>query len=171
MRRVLIYVLLIVLLDGCKKEPVFYGSRVDIYLLKSFTYSIDSSTSPATNVITGAVLEDAPLVANQSIVFYTQSTATFTLRNDVWPIIRNFGTDKAFAVTVDDQPIYYGVFHPAYLSSITFGLAIIIPELAIGRELQIDFPSIDGNSFLQQLDKRNDSRIINALRATSRLHY
>lgn len=154
---------------SCKKGEHGSGPRIDIYLLKSFTATVDQSTTPATISITNAVLNDTPLVSDQDIKVYVKATTTFVLRKDIQTIIQHYSADKAFAVTVDNQPVYYGRFHPFYLSSITFGLATILPMLLNNNELQIDFPTTEGNSFLQQLDNRNDSRIINALKATNRL--
>ena len=166
MRQIFIYCLTLILFVGCKKE---HSSRVDIYLLKSFTSTVDQSTTPATVSITNAVLEDTPLVGDEDIRFYTKATATITLRKDIQSTIQNYGPDKGFAVTVDNQPIYYGRFHPIYLSSMTFGVATIVPLFYNNNELKIDFINLEGNSFLQQLDKRNDSRILNTMKATNRL--
>lgn len=154
---------------GCKKEQHGSASRIDIYLLKSFTTTVDQSTIPAIVSITNAVLEYKPLVADQDIQLYTKSTTTFTLRKDMRAIIQDYGTDKAFAVTVNNQPVYYGIFYPPYLSSLACGVATISPILPTKNELKIDFVLIEGNDFLQQLDKRNDSQIINALKETNRL--
>lgn len=166
MRQIFIYFLTLILFVGCKKEQ---SSRVDIYVLKSFTSTVDQSTTPATVSITNAVLEDTPLVGDKDVKFYTKATTTFTLKKDVQTAIQNYGPDKGFAVTVNSQPIYYGKFHPMYLSSMTYGVATIAPFLYINNELKIDFVNLEGNSFLQQLDKRNDSRILNTLKATNRL--
>jgi hypothetical protein len=166
MRQILFYCLTLLLFAGCKKE---HGSRIDIYLLKSFSSTVDQSTTPATISITNAVLEDTALVGDPDIRFYTKATTTFALRKDIQTIIQNYGPDKAFAVTVDNQPVYYAKFHPLYLSSITFGVATTAPFLFNNKELKIDFATMQGSSFLNQLDKRNDSRIINTLKATSRL--
>jgi hypothetical protein len=151
---------------SCKKE---HASRIDIYILKSFTSAVDQSTVPATVSITNAVLENKPLVENRDILFYAKGTTTFVLKKDIQATIRDYGPDKAFAVTVDGQPIYYGSFHPMYLNSMTFGIATIAPFQFEENKLKIDFVIIEGNSLLQQLDKRNDRRIINALKATGRL--
>lgn len=167
MRQIFPYFLTILFFAGCKKEE--NGPRIDIYLLKSFTTKVDQSTTPATISITNAVLDDAPLVSNQDIKVYSKATTTFALNKEIQAIIQHYGADKAFAVTVDNQPVYYGQFHPLYLSSITFGMATISPLLLNNDELKIDFATIEGGSFLQQFDKRNDSRIINALKATNRL--
>jgi hypothetical protein len=138
-------------------------------MLQSFSLNINQATNPATISISNAVLAETPLVADHDIRSYTRSTTTFNLKKDIKSIIKNYGPDKAFAVTVDKQVVYYGKFHPAYLSSITFGLATIDPIFYSNNELKIQFASIDRNSNLQQLDKRNDTLIINALSATGRL--
>jgi hypothetical protein len=147
---------------SCKKES---ASKVDIYMLKSFTTSINRTTSPGAISISNAILADTALVADSEIESYTQSTTTFKLRKDISSIIRNYSTNKAFAVTVDNKPVYYGLFHPGYLSSITFGLATIDP---LNQQLRINFTS-NGSSDMLRLDKRNDSRIINSLRKSRRL--
>ncbi len=167
MRQIFLYCLTLISFAGCKKQEL--GSRIDIYLLKSFTATVDQSTTPVTVSITNAVLDDKPLAADQDIQLYTKETTTFTLKKDIQTIIENFGTDKAFAVMVNNQPVYYGMFHPLYLSSMTFGVATIAPGLSNKNSLKIDFVLTEGNDFLKQLDKRNDMRIINALKATNRL--
>lgn len=171
MRHLLLYGLALTLFLGCKKEDSSRenGLKVDIYLLKSFAVNVDQTTTPFTISVVNAVLADAPLVANKDIAYYTKATRTFKLKRDIKAVIQNYGPDKAFTVTVDGQPVYYGAFHPGYLSSIVFGLAMIDPILLNDRNLPIQFATIDGNSFLLQLDKRNDERILNALRATRRL--
>lgn len=167
MRKIFLFSLTLILFVGCKKEE--RNLRIDIYLLKSFTATVDQSTTPVTVSITNAVLDDTPLVADQDIQSYTKATTTFTLKKDIQTIIQNYGTDKAFAVMVNNQPVYYGMFHPLYLSSMTFGVATIAPGLSNKNGLKIDFILTEGNDVLQQLDKRNDERIINALKATNRL--
>lgn len=111
-------------------------------------------------------MEDAPLVADQDIAFYIQSEATFKLKKNIKSLIQNYGADKAFAVTVDNQPVYYGKFHPGYLSSLVFGLAIIDPLLLRNNELAIGFVTTAGPN---ALDKRNDVRLLSALKSSGRL--
>lgn len=166
MRHIFFYCLTLTVLWGCKKET---NSKVEIYMLKSFTATIDRTTNLATVSILNAVLADTPFIADADIEFYTKSTTTFKLKKDIKSIIKNYGADKAFAVTVNNHAVYFGVFHPAYLSSIAFGVATIDPILFSDNELKIQFATIDGNSYLLQLDKRNDSRITNSLKASRRL--
>jgi len=166
MQRIFSYCLAFVLFVSCKKE---HASKVDIYMLKSFTVNVNQTTSPAALTISDAVLADTPLVADRDIEFYAKSTTTFKLRKDVKSVIMNYGADKAFVVTVDKHPVYFGKFHPAYLNSITFGVATIDPILYSNNELQIQFATVEGNPDLQQLDKRNDNLITNSLAASGRL--
>lgn len=166
MQKVILFCLTLVLFVGCKKEE---GGRVDIYLLKSFTSRIDTTTTPATLSIEGAVLEAEPLVADSDIRYYKKSTTTFKLKKDIRPLVKDYGPDKGFAVMVDGQVVYYGRFHPAYMSSIVYGLATIDPVLLTDNELPIQYVQWDNNSTLQQLDRRNDARIIQAFKASGRV--
>lgn len=159
--------LLLLLLSGCSKNNT--AAKVEIYMLESFITRADPSTSPPILSISNAVLANQPLVANADIEWYNQTTKTFKLKTDIQPVIRNYSNDKGFAVVVDGQPVYYGRFHPAILSSMTVGVAAINPMFVVNNELQIDFVMIAGNTALQQLDKRNDPVIINALSASGRL--
>ncbi|MEO5562504.1 MAG: hypothetical protein ABIR18_03695 [Chitinophagaceae bacterium] len=171
MRYIVYSFLALFIFIGCKKEN--HGSKVDIYLLDSFTIGTNpapSGSGPFSTTISNAVLASTPLVADRDIKFYTRSSSAFKLRNSIKTIIQNYGPDKAFAVTVDGEPVYYGKFHPAYLSSMTVGLATIDPILlfANDNELPIQFINLTG-TLIAQDDKRNDPRIINALRETGRL--
>jgi hypothetical protein len=174
MRPVFLYCLVAILLLSCSKNKDEYkqGSKVDIYVLKSFSENVGMAGGMAVISISNAVLADAPLVSDQDIESYTRATTTFKIKKDIKSIIENYSKDKAFAVTVDNQPVYFGKFHPLYLSSMTLGVATLNPisySLHTNNELQIDFITITGNSSLQHLDKRNDSRILDALRASGRL--
>lgn len=174
MRPVFLYCLVAILLLSCnkKEDENNNGSKVDIYVLKSFSENVGMTGGVATISISNAVLADAPLVSDQDIESYTRSTTTFKLKKDIKSTIENYSKDKAFAVTVNNQPVYFGKFHPLYLSSITLGVATLDPilySLHTSNELQIDFPTITGNASLQQLDKRNDSRVLDALRVSGRL--
>jgi hypothetical protein len=166
MRAFFICCAVVLLFAGCKKEG---GAKVDIYVLQSFSRTVNTSVSPATISIANAVLASTPLVANEDIAHYQKATATFGLKKNIKALIKDFGPDKAFAVTVNGDPVYFGQFHPAYLSSIAFGVATIDPVLYNNKELTIYFATVQGSAVLQALDKRNDNRLLTALKETGRL--
>jgi len=166
MRYLFYFIIILAFLPGCKKES---NHKVDIYMLDSFKVDLNQTTNPHTISISNAVLASTPLVPDNNILYYTKSTTTFKLKKDIKDIIKNYGSDKAFAVTVDNQPVYFGKIHPGFLSSMTIGVATIDPILYHNNELPIQFITITGSSSLLQLDKRNDSRIINVLKETDRV--
>lgn len=168
MRSFLLCCLSVFLFLSCKKDEGA-RARVDIYLLKSFSQTLNTATNPATISITNAALDNTPLVSDEDIAYYQKSNATFGLKKNIKAVIKDFGPDKAFAITVNNEPVYMGQFHPAFLSSIAFGVATIDPVLAGNNELPIQFVTIDGNAVLQQLDKRADDRLLAALKKTGRL--
>jgi hypothetical protein len=165
MNRILFFLFSLLLLAGCRKNG---AAKVEIYLLQSYTTSI-SSANPGIVSINNPVLEDTPFVRDDEIAYYDQQSRTFRIRTNIKQDVQTFGPDKAFAVTVNNDPVYYGRVHPAYLSSITFGIATIDPILTGTNELPMRYAFMDQVPALQQLDKRNDPRILNAFRATGRL--
>src|SRR5687767_14614124 len=113
----------ILLFTGCAKDHV--DSELAIYELRSFQLQLNRDTDPHTVYITDAVLADVPLVSDGDIRWYDRGSYTFKLSKDLEPVISSYSSDRAFAVTIDKEPVYYGLFHPAYLSSLVFGLATI----------------------------------------------
>lgn len=162
----LFYCLAVIFLAaGCTKDS---GQQVAIYMLKSFTAST-VQTNPAITVISDGVLEDLPLIADRDILFYLPTEATFILKKDIKPVIEHYSSNKAFVVMVNNEPVYFGRFHPGYLSSITLGVATIDPILVDNKALKIQYVPIAGIPGLAALDKRNDTRILDAFRVTHRL--
>ena len=166
----MLYLIGILFLLACEKDEKHAGAPVDIYLLKSFSVDVDQQAAPPILSISNAVLEEKPLIRNDEIAAYETQSRTFELSTDVSARLKDLGSDKAFAVTVGKKPVYYGRFHPAYLSSMTIGLATIDPILLWPPlALSIRFVVIDGSTALQALDKRNDKMILEAFRASGRL--
>ena len=154
---------------GCNKNHDLSKNKVEIYLLESFS-TVLNPASPYAMSVTDARLEKKPLVANNDIEYYEQAQYLFKLKKNIKPLIKDFSKDRGFAVTVNNETVYYGVFHPAFLSSLTFGLATIDPfALTTESSVTMQYLNYDNNPQLAQLDKRNDPRILNALSATGRL--
>ena len=165
MKRILFLLFSLLLLAGCRKNGT---AKVEINLLQSYTTEANPS-NPNLVSINNAVLEDTPFVRDDEISYYDQQARSFRIRTNIKQDVQTFGPDKAFAVTVNNAPIYYGRVHPAYLSSITFGIATIDPILTGTNDLPMRYAFMDQVPVLQQLDKRNDPAILNAFRATGRL--
>jgi len=154
---------------GCSKNHDQSNDKVEIYLLESFSTVLNPAPPYAVS-IRDAHLEKTPLVANDDIDYYEQAQYLFKLKKNIKPLIKDFSKDRGFAVTVNDEIIYYGVFHPAFLSSLTFGVATIDPfALTTESSVTLQYLNYYNNVQLAQLDKRNDPRILNALSATGRL--
>jgi len=159
--------LLLVIGISCDKDHS--DNRVEIYLLKSFSI-VSNATIPETVTITDAKLEKNPLVADNDIEYYKQSEWLFKLKKNIRPLIQDFSSDKGFAVMVNNHVVYYGIFHPAFLSSITFGLATIDPFTFITESsVTMQYANFNNNPQLTQLDKRNDPRLLEAMSASGRL--
>lgn len=166
MKRLLTICLLAGLVAGCKKSN---EDKVEIYLLTSFTRSVDISSSPSTIKITDARFSGSPLVADADIAGYSPIQYKFYLNKNVKPALKDFGSDKAFAVTINKQPVYFGEFRPSYLSSLVFGIAYIDPIMVTNKEMAIEFIKLDNAPHVQKLDKRNDSRLLDVLAESGRL--
>ena len=169
MVRLAILLLTVLLFSGCSKSGSATGKKVEIYLLKSFTRVLDTSRQMGIIRIEDAVLEHIPLVKNSDILFYERSTASFKLLKNMQPLIDTLNSFNGFAVTVDGDPIYYGSFHPMYLSSILYGSATINPNYIENNKLKIDFAYNDFHPFIETLDNRNDPRILDAFHSSGRL--
>jgi hypothetical protein len=169
MKHLLLLLFLYVFAAGCSKDEGQSSDKVEIYLLESFS-TVQNPAFPYAITITDAQLEKKPLVANGDIEYYEQAQYLFKLKKNIKPLIKDYSGDRGFAVTVNDEAVYYGVFHPAFLSSLTFGVATIDPFVVTTESsVTVQYLNFDNNVQLAQLDKRNDPRILNALSATGRL--
>jgi len=166
MRYIITCCIACILLSGCSKDDP--NVQVSVYVLKSFTVVPPDSTRRFRTDITNAVAEDVPLFTKSDIVYYSESARSFKLSRDLRPVIKDFNASKGFVVVVNNEPVYYGVFHPGYLSSMVVGLATIDPIFFPDYELTIGFITITGEN-LEQYDKRNDQKLIKALRASGKL--
>ena len=113
--RLLLFILTITAIClSCKKDKVQPGGKVEIYLLKSYQAvtgkcQIDAST---------AVLQDTATVKNQDILEYFKANYQFALTDNPIQKLRALNDGTAFAVAVDKQVIYYGIYKPSYFCTI-----------------------------------------------------
>lgn len=167
-KQVILLLLLFLFFAGCKKQNDT-TDKVEIYLLQTHTRLVDTSAAPAIIRYENISLSAVPLVADSDISGYSAVNTTFYLRKNPAPTVRDFGPDKAFAVTVNKAIIYVGEFRPAWLSSVVFGIATITPTFISERQMKIDFIQLDNRPELKDLDRRNDKRLLDALLKSGRL--
>jgi hypothetical protein len=163
MRKIFFLSLITLLFLGCEKadEPL-----VEFYMLKSYTSTPLTASPTYILEITNVVLEDQPLVQNKDIAYYTLATNSFKIKRDIKPALQKLKNGNIFAVAVNKQVIYYGRIHSMYLSSMIFGMATMDNLFFINNELKIEFNRVDGWA---ALDKRNDPKLISALRSSARI--
>jgi hypothetical protein len=138
---------------SCKKDKRQAGEKVEIYLLKSYQVvtgkcQIDASTS---------VLQDTAIVKNQEILEYFKANYQFAITANPIQKLRALNDGTPFAVAVDKQVIYYGIYKPSYSSStcansITMGYVGTNNKITMylgyaGADINID-------------DQRNNSKLI-----------
>jgi hypothetical protein len=170
MRFTCLFACCLLLFAACKKNSQSTKGGVNLHLLTSFDVKIDTTTYPATYSIINPVADPVPFVSNSDIIAYGRNETTFYLKKNIKPLIKDFGGNKAFVVTVDGTPVYYGRFHPSYYSSIVFGIATIDPMIFPNeKSLRIDFAKMTAPAVTDPLDKRNDPLIIAWMAMSQRL--
>jgi len=155
-------------LPGCKKQSLS-ANQIDIYELKSFTLKYDT-TQAGLQRIENPVLKDSPVLKNSEIQSYSLTQHTFKITVNANERFKNLNGSNGFAITVNNVPVYFGLFHPAYLSSMVLGVPTIDPIMTTESAFQIDFVNmhyLQGD--ISALDKRNDDKIIKALKDSGRL--
>ena len=165
MRLVLSLLAIFIITNSCNKKNIAGGNSVEIYSLKTVQFvpnkcQVDASRS---------TIEDIPLVTNQDIIEYAKTNYEFKLTDGGIQKLQTLKTRNAFAVTVDKQVIYYGIYMPDYLSSscdhsITMGLSWSPDNkirMRLGYPGQLQSATID--------DKRNDPILLAALANQNKL--
>ena len=164
MRLVLLLLAFFIITNSCNKKNIA-GSVVEIYSLKTVQFvtnkcQVDGSRS---------MIEDTPLVTNHDIVEYAKTNYEFKLTDEGIQKLQVLRARNAFAVTVDKQVIYYGIYMPDYLSSscdhsITMGQIWSSDNkiiMRLGYPGQLQGVTID--------DKRNDPTLLAALANQNKL--
>ena len=113
MRPIVFFVVVIAACLSCNKEEVTDAEPVEVYLLKTIRFvpgkcQIDPSLS---------AIEDTPVIKNQDIIKYSPTFKEFKLSDAAFQKVKTFMDRTPFAITVDKQVIYYGLFKPSISSS------------------------------------------------------
>jgi hypothetical protein len=149
---------------SCKKNAV--DGAVELYLLQYSTMvpgkcQTDSAT---------AILAGKPVVYNYDIKEYKQATFMFTLTDSAFQKIKTLAVRTPFAITVNKQVIYYGIYSPPVYSSTCDHSIGINTGTAAERKIQmvLGYPGIVSGTIAID-DRRNNAVLLNALRSQGKL--
>jgi hypothetical protein len=163
MRFLLFILALLFTIASCKKDSVA-GVSVEMYLLKSYSLVPGKCQVDAGS----ATLQTIPFIKNEDIIEYSRINYTYKLTDTSFQKINTVWSGQAFAVTVDKQVIFYGIFKPSISSS------------SCEHSVTMDFNSQTDHTIILHLgypngsasgtsDQRNNAKILNALRAQGKL--
>ena len=165
MRLALIILTMAAVCLSCKKDNPGAGEKVEIYLLKTFQpISGKCQVDPM-----ASVLQDSPTIKNEDILEYSESEYKFKLTISAYQKVRAFQNGSPFAVTVDQQVIYYGFFILPITSascdnSITMDLGWNSPNAIF---VKLGYPSLLPGASID--DQRNNPKLIAALKKQGKL--
>ena len=144
---------------GCDIEP--QGEGFAIYLIEQ---SGNLHDEPDLNDIE---IGAKPLIGLDDIVCYHRDSHELILISSAFA--QYLGIEGAFAVCVDRQPVYTGVFWN-WFSSMSLPRIVILDKMSVEYDniiiIQMGYP---GEDLYQGHDPRNDERIIDSLRKAGKL--
>lgn len=160
----LLLLMLLLGFSSCQEEDCCLlpaGNRVDIvlldhYVLRPYSFSEIEAGLPARE----------PFVPYEEIRSYDPQRYTFELHPAALSRIRQITEPTAYAVMVDDQPIYMGFFWPSFISASCDCLRF--DPLATGDQLQVELGYASPRN-LTHLDRRNDERLLATLQKDGKL--
>ena len=166
MRTALLMISIIAFCSSCKKENGKAGENVEIYLLQTYQpiagkCQVDPSRSS---------LDDGATITNADILQYSRATYQFKLSENAIQKVRAFHDYTPFAVTVDKDVIYFGIFKHGYSSSSCS--QSITMQVDWGAENKIymglGYPGLTQGITVD--DQRNNSKLISSLEKQGKLN-
>ena len=160
--------LLLLVFAGCEKTSFNSNSKVELYLISSFskmnnTWGIDESS---------VITKSNPLIEYSDFLSYNPKDYTFELTSSASETVKNldhsvFGL--AFAIKADESIIYTGYFWPSYSSASCDWIVIDPLSTLIGNKLQVrlGYPGLVQGQIIP--DKRNDIRILRIFKRDNKL--
>jgi hypothetical protein len=145
---------------SCKKDNSNSGKSVEIYLLKTYqTVTGKCQVDPS-----ASTLQEIPTIKNDDILEYSQTEHQFKLTADAYQKINGLTDFVPFAVTIDKQVIYYGIFKQYYSSSSCDHSIIMRLGLTSANtiELNLGYPGFTTGLFPID-DQRNNAKLIATL--------
>lgn len=163
-----IITILCIITWGCKKDIINSNSKVELYLLDSYSTIGNSSQIDETSIKTQA----SALINYSDFISYAPTNYTFELSDRAKNAIKNMEQSVhgvAFAIKVNSELIYSGYFWPSYSSASCDWIVIDPFEANIGNKITVNlgYPGLFQGQIIP--DKRNDSRIIDTFRIDNKL--
>jgi hypothetical protein len=165
MRSITFTLILVAFFLSCKKDKTQAGKTVEIYLLKTFkTVAGKCQVDPSSSE-----LKDIPTIKNDDILQYSQKDYQFKLTDDGFQKVQAFTDLTPFAVTVDKQVIYYGIFKQSISSSSCDNSIIMNSDLTTENkiDMRLGYPGLFQGVTID--DQRNNSKLMATLRNQGKL--
>ena len=152
-----------ILIFGCEKDEINSNSKVELYLLDSYSKVQNSFQIDETTIKTQA----SPLISYTDFISYDSTNYTFELSDKAKYAIANMEHSVpgvAFAVKANGTLIYSGYFWPSYSSASCDWIVIDPIMTSVGNKITVSlgYPGLFQGQVIP--DNRNDSRIIDILR-------
>lgn len=164
MQKLLPVLILFISLAGCKKDKRDGAKEIEFYTLKSYQLvagkcQVDAST---------AVTEDQPFVFNNDILQYVKNKHEYRLTANAIQSISALPPRTAFAVTLNKEIIFLGIYMPMFLSS-TCDHSITLFTLDNTAYIQLGYPGWIQTAAPAIDDLRNNPSLLAALKAQGKL--
>lgn len=161
MKKFIYLLIFAALATGCKKASQSTGS-VEFFQLANYTM-LDSKCQVNPS---GVVLQTTPFIHNVDIISYSESNYRYSLSAAAMERVKAMVGRQPFAVAVNGETVFYGFYNPSILSSSCEHSVSLDGESESDDNriiLRLGYPGMLIGVPIE--DKRNDLRIINALKA------
>lgn len=165
MRATILMLVIATSMFSCSKENVEPGQSVEIYLLKTY----QSVPGKCQVDPLGSTIRDTPAISNHEILDYSRSRCEFRLSASAIQEIRTWPDRQPFAVAVDRQVIYFGIFKPVVSSSTCENSITLDVDINGGNKiyLRLGYPwTFEG---VPIDDQRNNARLVATLKRQGKL--
>jgi len=146
-------------LAACKKDKATALKQVEFYLLESYQLV----TGKCQVDVTSARLKNSALVANDDILSYSGRDYEYGLTSNAVQKINALSGRTPFALTLDKEIIFIGVYMPLIMSSTCDqSITMYVNTISNNAILNLGYPYglLPGSSII---DQRNNPRVVNAL--------
>lgn len=164
MRTAAFFLIGILCLSGVKQQAQ-QSPAVAFYLFKECHFALGKCQVDSLR----STLQDSPVISNQDILEYSPADHQFKLTDAAIQEVRQFRDNMAFAVTVDRQVIYYGIFKPATSSSSCDHSVTMDLDRGSRNKININmgYPTTLKAGLIP--DQRNNEQLITALERQGKL--